>query len=61
MKATCEKDGAKVTYLFAHLVTEPRIDNEVDSACDDDTVAGFNASSQNWGTNYGMNYYITVR
>jgi prepilin-type N-terminal cleavage/methylation domain-containing protein len=61
MKATCQKDGAVVTYVFAHLETEPRIDSEVDALCDAGTLNGFDATQQQWGTNYGMNYYVTVK
>lgn len=60
MKATCTKNGIAVTYLFAHIETEPRKDAEVDAVCDPGTVNGFTATSQRWGTNYGMNYYLTA-
>jgi len=61
MKATCTKNGSPVTYFMAHLETEPRRDAEVDALCDPNSVMFFNASSQKWGTNYGMNYYVTVK
>lgn len=60
MKATCQKSGATITYVFAHLETEPRIDAEVDALCDAGTVAGFDATTQKWGSLYGMNYYVKV-
>lgn len=61
MKATCQKNGQSVTYLFAHLENEPRKDSEVDSLCDSGSVDGFNPTTQAWGTHYGMNYYVVVR
>jgi hypothetical protein len=61
MKATCTKGGVAVTYVFAHLDGQQRRDTEVDGLCDSGTVGGFNSSSQKWGTNYGMNYYVTVK
>jgi len=61
MKATCTKGGQAVTYVFAHLDGQQRRDTEIDALCDSGSVAGFNASSQKWGTNYGMNYYVTVK
>jgi Tfp pilus assembly protein PilE len=61
MKATCTKGGVPVTYVLAHLDGQQRRDTEVDALCDSGTVAGFNSSSQKWGTNYGMNYYVTVK
>lgn len=60
MKATCQKSGKTVTYLFAHLETEPRKDSEVNALCDSGTVNGFNSTTQAWGTHYGMNYYVAV-
>lgn len=61
MKETCTKDGVPVTYVFARLEGQPRRDAEIDALCDSGSVAGFNSSSQKWGTNYGMNYYVTVK
>jgi prepilin-type N-terminal cleavage/methylation domain-containing protein len=61
MKATCTKSGSAVTYVLAHLDGQQRRDAEVDALCDSGTVAGFDSSSQKWGTNYGMNYYVTVK
>jgi type II secretory pathway pseudopilin PulG len=61
MKATCTKGGSAVTYVFAHLDGQQRRDTEVDALCDSGTVAGFDATTQKWGTNYGMNYYVTVK
>ena len=60
MKATCQQvGGQEVTYLFAHLETEPRKDSEIDGLCNG-TVAGFDGSAKNWGSLYGMNYYVEV-
>jgi prepilin-type N-terminal cleavage/methylation domain-containing protein len=61
MKATCTKSGTTVSYVFAYLESEPQKVAEVDALCDSGTVSGFTATSQKWGTNYGMNYYTTVR
>lgn len=60
MKATCQKSSTTVTYVMAHLETEPRIDSEVNALCDSGTVSGFTAAEQLWGTLYGMNYYVKV-
>lgn len=59
MKVTCSKSGVKITYLLAHLETQPRIDSTVDALCDAGTAAGF--LSLNWGTAYGMNHYVVVK
>lgn len=59
MKATCLKSGVKITYLFAYLETQPRIDATIDALCDAGTAPGF--TSTNWGTLYGMNYYVVVK
>lgn len=61
MKASCTKSGAQVHYVFAYLESEPQKAAEVDALCDSGTVVGFDAAGQKWGTNYGMNYYISVR
>lgn len=61
MKATCTKGGAKVTYVMAYLETKPQIKATIDALCDGGTVAGFDATSQKWGTNFSMNYYVTVK
>ncbi len=61
MKASCTNGGVKVNYVFAYLESEPQKIAEVDALCDSGSVAGFDATSQKWGTNYGMNYYLTVR
>lgn len=61
MKATCTLNGTPVTYVMAHLETQPRRDATIDALCDSGSVAGFNSTSQKWGTNYGMNYYVTVK
>ena len=61
MKATCTKSGATVTYLFAHLETVARQDATIDALCDSGSVSDFTSTSQKWGTNYAMNYYVQVR
>jgi prepilin-type N-terminal cleavage/methylation domain-containing protein len=61
MKASCTKAGVKVNYIFAYLESEPQNVAEVDALCDSNSVSGFDATSQKWGTNYGMNYYINAR
>jgi prepilin-type N-terminal cleavage/methylation domain-containing protein len=61
MKASCTKNGSPIIYLFAYLETQPRNDAVIDALCDNDSVPGFTASSQKWGTNYGMNYYVVVK
>lgn len=61
MKAICTKNGKTTVYVMAYLEGEPRKDGEVDGLCDAGSLAWFNASSQKWGTNYGMNYYVTVK
>lgn len=50
MKATCMVGGIKTTYLMAYLETQPANNAAIDPLC-----------GYNWGTNYGMNYYIQVR
>lgn len=61
MKASCTKNGQPVVYVIARLEGQPRRDAEIDALCDTGSIAWFNATSQKWGTNYGMNYYVTVR
>ncbi len=61
MKATCTKNGSAITYLFAHLEGQPRKDAEVDALCDPGSLSDFTSTSQKWGTDYGMNYYVIVR
>lgn len=60
MKATCTKNGQAVTYVMGRLEGQPRRDAEIDALCDSGSIPWFNTSSQKWGTNYGMNYYVTV-
>lgn len=61
MKATCRKNGQPVVYFLTHLESEPRRDAEVDALCDVGSLSWFDANSQKWGTNYGMNYYVTIK
>jgi prepilin-type N-terminal cleavage/methylation domain-containing protein len=61
MKATCMKSGRKVTYVMAYLETKPQIKTTVDALCDVGTVDGFDSTTQKWGTNFSMNYYVTVK
>lgn len=61
MKVTCTKNGNAITYVLTHLEKEPRKDAEVDALCDPGSVSDFTTTSQKWGTDYGMNYYVPVR
>jgi len=61
MKATCLKSSVPITYILSHLENEPRKDAEVDALCDPGSVSDFTTVSQKWGTDYGMNYYVTVK
>lgn len=61
MKAVCTKGGKQVVYVMGYLEGEPRKDAEVDALCDSGTLPWFNTTSQRWGTNYGMNYYVKVQ
>lgn len=61
MKATCKKGGSDVTYVMAYLETKPQIKPTIDALCDAGTVSGFDATTQRWGTNFSMNYYVTVK
>lgn len=60
MKATCTKGGVKVTYVFAYLETQPANNATIDALCDTGTITGFSGASEDWGTYYGMNYYVLV-
>jgi len=60
MKAICTKNGQTVVYVMGYLEGEPRKDAEIDALCDPGTLPWFNTTSQRWGTNYGMNYYVKV-
>jgi len=60
MKATCTKSGNKITYVFAYLEGQPRIDAQIDALCDAGSVTGFTSATQKWGSIYGMNYYVAV-
>lgn len=61
MKVTCTKGGNKITYVMAYLETVPRNNSVMDALCDSGSAAGFDATGQMWGTNYGMNYYVTAK
>lgn len=61
MKATCTKAGQAITYVMAHLEGSPRIDATIDALCDANSVSGFDSTTQKWGTNYGMNYYVIAK
>lgn len=61
MKATCTINGAPITYVMAHLETQPLNNTVIDALCDVGSLPWFDASSQKWGTNYGMNYYVVAR
>lgn len=60
MKVSCTKNSKPTTYVLAHLEGDPRKDAEIDELCEAGSVAGFDANSQKWGTNYGMNYYQVI-
>lgn len=51
MKKNCTLDGRKAVWLMAKLIDEPAIDSEIDDLCD---------TGNNWGSLYGMNYYVRV-
>lgn len=61
MKVTCTKNSTPATYVLSHLESDPRKDAEVDALCDAGSVSDFTATSQKWGTDYGMNYYVRVK
>jgi prepilin-type N-terminal cleavage/methylation domain-containing protein len=61
MKVTCKKGGSPITYVLTRLESEPRKDNDINALCDTGSVAGFNATTQLWGTRYGMNYYVVAK
>ena len=61
MKATCSKGGVKKTYVFAYLETQASNNSVIDNLCDTGTINGFTGAYEDWGTRYGMNYYIEVR
>lgn len=59
MKATCEKNGNKITYVMARLEQQtPTGTTAMNSLCDAGSVGSLNRL---WGSNYGMNYYLVVR
>ena len=60
MKATCSKGGVKKTYVFAYLETQPSNNAVIDNLCDSGTISGFTGIYEDWGTRYGMNYYIEI-
>lgn len=60
MKATCTKGGAKKTYIFAYLEAQPSNNAVIDNLCDSGTINGFTGIAEDWGTRYGMNYYVLV-
>jgi Tfp pilus assembly protein PilE len=61
MKMTCTLNGNPMTYVLAHIETDPRRDSTIDALCDSGSVSGFTSTTQKWGTNYGMNYYVTIK
>lgn len=50
MKATCTVSGVRTVYLFAYLESQPANNAVIDPLC-----------NKNWGTTYGMNYYVQVQ
>ncbi|MNH42911.1 hypothetical protein D3C79_1047060 [compost metagenome] len=61
MKATCLKDGKKVTYVLARLESVPGDSAAIDNMCDSGKLPGFSGPNEYWGTRYGMNYFVTVK
>lgn len=61
MKATCTKNSAPITYLFAYLEQQPSAAATIDALCDSGSVSGYTSATQKWGTLYGMNYYVVVK
>lgn len=61
MKATCTKNSAPITYVLTHIENDPRKDAEVNALCDSGSVSGFTSTTQQWGTGYGMNYYVVAK
>lgn len=61
MKMTCEMSNSSITYVLAHIESEPRKDTEINNLCATGTVAGFSGATKNWGTRYGMNYYMVAK
>jgi hypothetical protein len=49
MKTHCTVGGVKKAYVFAYLETAPANNAVIDAIC-----------STNYGTNFGMNYYVEV-
>lgn len=49
MKTHCTVGGVTKAYVFAYLETAPANNAVIDALC-----------STNWGTTYGMNYYVEV-
>lgn len=47
MKVSCTVSGVKKAYVMASLETAPANNATIDALC-----------SMNWGTTYGMNYYV---
>lgn len=50
MKATCMVGSVKKVYIMAYLETAAANNATIDPLC-----------GKNWGTTYGMNYYLEVR
>ena len=60
MKATCTKGGVKKTFVFAYLETQPANNAVIDNLCDTGTITGFTGVYEDWGSRYGMNYYVEI-
>lgn len=61
MKATCLTAGVKTTYVLTYLETQPANSTAIDNLCDTGTLQGFSGTMEDWGTRYGMNYYVVVK
>jgi prepilin-type N-terminal cleavage/methylation domain-containing protein len=57
MKIHCTVSGVKKVYVMAYLETAPANTAVIDGLCN--TANGCTVTcNQNWGTTYGMNYYV---
>ncbi len=61
MKATCKKNGVKTTYVLARLESGASDAATIDNLCDTNELPGFTSANEDWGTRYGMNYFVTVK
>lgn len=57
MKTHCTVSGVKKVYVMASLETAPANNAVIDGLCNSTNGCTANCN-QNWGTAYGMNYYV---